>query len=198
MGLDFRYQEGQTPINPSEMEGLKIGSITLQSELNEWEQLNIERAVLWLSSKQFPEDTILSEKFIKDLHKKMFGDVWNWAGTFRKSDKNIGVSWYEIPSYIKPLLDDVRFWIKNGTYPPDEIALRFKHRIVSIHCFPNGNGRHARLFADTLIEKVFQRQSFSWYQGSTMKPEIIRNLYISALKEADKGNIDPLLKFARS
>lgn len=147
MGLNLKYAEGQTPLSEEEKEGLKIKSITTQQELDEFEQLNIEKAVEWVIRTNLKADKIFAEKFIKDLHKKMYGDVWKWAGNFRKSNKNIGIKWAQIAIELKSLIDDTTYWLENKTYAPEEIAIRFKHRIVAIHCFPNGNGRHSRMMA---------------------------------------------------
>lgn len=116
-----------------------------KGELNEFEQLNIEKALVWTLQLKLDVDQILNERFIKTFHKKMFGDVWKWAGRFRQSEKNIGVHWFEIGLELKKLRDDTKYWIENNTFSPEEIAIRFKHRIVSIHCFSYGNGRHSRL-----------------------------------------------------
>jgi len=198
MGLKLNYQEGQTPINEDEKKDLLIKSITTQSELDEHEQLNIEKAVEWIISTKFKSDDILTEQFIKKLHKKMYSDVWKWAVKFRKSEKNIGVEWVKIGIELKYLLDDTKFWIENKTFSHDEITIRFKHRLASIHCFPNGNGRHSRLMADIIIESIFEKEIFSWSNSNMVKPDETRKKYISAIKEADNNNIIPLLKFARS
>lgn len=198
MGLEFTYKEGQTPIDEDEKSGLKIKSITTQKELDEFEQLNIEKAVEWTIYSNFKTEKILSEKFIKDLHKKMYGDVWKWAGEFRKSDKNIGIRWTQIGIALKNLLDDTKFWIENKTYSPEEIAIRFKHRIVAIHCFPNGNGRHSRMMADIIIESIFGQDAFTWNRSNMVKADETRKNYILALKEADNGNINPLIEFAKN
>ena len=150
MGLDLEYEEGQTPLNEEEKEGLLIKTITTHAELDEYEQLNIENAIEWLIKQKLKKETILTDHFIKVLHKRMFGKVWKWAGEFRQSEKNIGVKWINIWHDLKVLLDDTNYWIDNATFPPDEIAIRFKHRLVNIHCFPNGNGRHSRLMADII------------------------------------------------
>ena len=128
----------------------------------------------------------------------MLGDVWHWAGTFRRSDKNLGVEWTRIGVELKMLLDDSKYWIRNRTYDPDEIAIRFKHKLVKIHCFSNGNGRHSRLMADILIEKVFKREVFSWKRSNMVKPDHIRREYIQAIQQADKGEMAPLIQFARA
>ena len=196
MGLDLNYTDGQTPLDEDEKEGLKIKSITTQKELDEFEQLNIEKAVEWTIRTNLKSEKILTEKFIKDLHKKMYGDVWKWAGEFRKTDKNIGIKWPQIGIELKNLIDDTKYWLENNTYPPNEIAIRFKHRIVAIHCFPNGNGRHSRMMADIIIESIFGKEIFSWHGSNMVRADETRKQYITALKEADQGNIKPLIKFA--
>ncbi|ASS50559.1 MAG: cell filamentation protein Fic [Candidatus Fluviicola riflensis] len=198
MGLDLQYEHGQTPLDEEEKEGLKIKSITTQRELDEFEQLNIEKAVEWTIHASLKSEKIVTEKFIKDLHKKMYGDVWKWAGEFRKTDKNIGIKWPLIELELKNLVDDTNYWIEHKTYSPEEIAIRFKHRIVAIHCFPNGNGRHSRMMADVIIEAIFKKEVFSWHKSNMVKPDETRKKYISALKEADNGNINPLLTFAQN
>ena len=198
MGLKLLYNDGQTPLDEDEKEGLKIKSITTQGELDEFEQLNIEKAVEWIIHKNFTAEKVLTENFIKSLHKKMFSEVWKWAGEYRKTDKNIGVTWTQIGIELKNLIDDTKYWIKHNTFLTDEIAIRFKHRLVSIHCFPNGNGRHSRLMADIINESIFNNTSFNWHQSNMVKANEIRKKYIKALKEADKGNITTLIKFAKS
>ncbi len=198
MGLELDYKDGQTPLEEEEKEGLKIKSITTQEELDEFEQLNIEKAVEWTIHTKLKPENILTEKFIKNLHKKMYGDVWKWAGEFRKTEKNIGIPWTKIGIELKNLLDDTKYWIENKTYSPEEVAIRFKHRIVSIHCFPNGNGRHSRMMADIVIESMFGKEIFSWHQSNMVKANETRKEYINALRKADNGNIAPLIKFAKN
>jgi len=198
MGLDLIYSDGQTPLDDEEKLGLKIKSITTHGELDEFEQLNIEKALEWTIHSKLKPERILSEKFVKQLHKKMYGDVWKWAGEFRKSDKNIGIRWTQISVALSSLLDDTKYWVKNKTFEPEEIAIRFKHRIVSIHCFSNGNGRHSRMMADVIMESIFNRQPFPWHQSNMVYADATRKKYIHALKNTDNGDIKPLLAFARS
>lgn len=198
MGLELQYNDGQTPLDEEEKEGIKIKSITTQGELDEFEQLNIEKAIEWTIRTNLKEERILTEKFIKYLHKKMYNDVWKWAGEFRKADKNIGINWIQVGVELKNLIEDAKYWVENKTFSPEEIAIRFKHRIVAIHCFPNGNGRHSRLMADIIIESIFENEIFSWRKSNMVKANETRKVYIKALREADNGNIDPLIKFARS
>jgi Fic-DOC domain mobile mystery protein B len=201
MGLiGLSYEEGQTPLDEDEKDGLLIPSITTQGELDEVEQRNIEDAILWTIQRRrkFTADEILTEQFIKELHRRMFSSVWQWAGAFRNSNKNIGVDKYQIGIELKMLLDDCKFWIANSTFSPDEIALRFSHRIVAIHCFSNGNGRHSRLIADLIIEKIFGGKVFSWSGQNLVKGGEPRSAYLTAIREADKGRYELLLSFARS
>lgn len=192
---DFEYAPGATPLDPDEAEGLIPGHITTQGELNEWEQHNITTGMTWAYGRRHPD--LVSEKFLLDLHKRMFNQTWRWAGTFRRSDKNIGPSWHTVPVHLKQLLDDTRYQIDHQSFPPDELVARFHHRLVLIHPFPNGNGRHARLIADLLIEKL-GGQPFTWGGGSLEKAGNIRAQYIAALRAADQGNIGPLMAFIRN
>ena len=198
MGLDLEYQNGQTPLDEEEKVGLRIGLITTRGELDEYEQQNIEIAYQWVLDRNFKPDDVFTEDFICSIHKRMYGEVWAWAGAFRKTNKNIGIEFWQIPMQLKLLLDDARFWHENKTFPPDEMALRFKHLLVSIHCFPNGNGRHSRLMADIMIEKIYKQPPFSWGAANLKKPGDARREYLKAVKAADKGDYNLLLSFARS
>ena len=198
MGLDLDYIDGQTPLDEDEKDGLLIPTIATRGELDEFEQQNIEQAVQWTLTRNFKLEAIFTEPFVRNVHKRMYKQVWSWAGEFRKTNKNIGVDKWQIPTALKYLLDDARFWHENNTYPPDEIAVRFKHRIVSIHCFPNGNGRHSRLMADIIIEKLYKQPVFSWGAANLSSQSDTRSDYLKAVKTADKGEYSLLLAFARS
>jgi Fic-DOC domain mobile mystery protein B len=198
MGLEINYIDGQTPLSEEEKDGLKIPSITTREELDEFEQLNIEKAIQWTFGKKIKAEELLSEKFVKDLHKRMYGDVWKWAGSFRISEKNLGIKSYLIPVQLKQLIDDAKFWYENNTFPSAEIAIRFKHELVSIHCFPNGNGRHSRLMADLILEKLYGEPFLSWGSSNLVNVTDKRKEYIAALKQADKRQIEPLISFAKS
>ena len=186
--------DGRTELTEEEREGLIPSYITLRSELNEAEQANILEAEEWAFARK---RDLLQEGFLNNLHKRMYGNVWRWAGRYRTSGKNIGIDAYRIPTELRQLLDDCRYWIENGTYEPDEIAVRFHHRIVSIHCYPNGNGRHARLAADLLLKSMGQER-FSWGGKNLVDVGETRERYIGALQAADEHNIAPLLEFVRS
>ncbi|MGI8583145.1 MAG: mobile mystery protein B [Chitinophagaceae bacterium] len=198
MGLELIYDEGQTPLDEEEKEGLLLKTISTRAELDEAEQLNIEEALEWTMKKNFSIRDILSEDFINGLHKRMYRDVWRWAGDFRKTEKNIGIDWTIIPIELKTLIDDCKFWIENKIFSDDEISIRFKHRLVSIHCYSNGNGRHSRLIADVTISHVCSKPVFTWGTGDLVKAGQIRKKYIESLRAADKGNYDQLLAFSRT
>ncbi|GAB5489659.1 MAG: mobile mystery protein B [Parasphingorhabdus sp.] len=186
--------EAATPLDPDEREGLIPSYVTLRRELNEAEAMNIAEAERWAFSRK---RDVLSEGGIRTLHKHMFGKVWKWAGEFRKTERNIGIDPIRIGVELKTLLDDVIFWIDNEIYPPDEIAVRFHHRLVAIHPFPNGNGRHARLAADILIKQL-GGDRFTWGRTSMVNPGDTRKTYIAALQKADRHDISDLIAFARS
>ncbi|PWN05253.1 mobile mystery protein B [Rhodohalobacter mucosus] len=192
----FDYPDGATPIDENEKEGLLIPYISTLEELNEWEQRNITDAYSWLDRTRRKD--YLSEEFIRKLHEAMFGKVWVWAGEYRRTDKNIGVDWAQIPVHFRQLLGDVRYWIDYETYSPDEIAARFHHRMVQIHLFPNGNGRHARVMTDVLLQKVLDQEPFTWGSGNLIEKGDVRAAYIKALRSADVHNYQPLLDFVRS
>ena len=199
MMLNLAYPPGATPLDADELASLIPGHITTQGELNEWEQLNILQGEAWAAKTR---REILNEGFLRQLHKQMFGETWRWAGAFRKSDKNIGVDWLCIGVELKKLLDDVRFQVEHGSFPVDEIAVRFHHRLVAIHPFPNGNGRHARLVADLLVQRLGQPR-FTWGRRALADTTLVdatdmRRDYIVALQAADARDYTLLLAFARS
>lgn len=198
MGLELEYKDGQTPLSEEEKEGLLIKTITTHGELDEFEQMNIEKAIEWTLTKKFKKENIISEDFVKALHKKMFNNVWAWAGKFRMSEKNLGVNYHLIGICLKQLNDDCLFWIDKETYSEEEIAIRYKHTIVNIHCFANGNGRHSRLIADIIINHIFNKNVFTWSRTNLIKKGEERSNYLNAIREADKKNIQPLIAFAKS
>jgi Fic-DOC domain mobile mystery protein B len=190
----FEQPDDATLLTPEEMRELIPAHIAYRSELNEAEQENIARAQDWaLKSRRDP----LTEKFVTDLHKRMLGDVWRWAGKIRISERNLGIPFYEIPTALRQLLEDAKAWIEYKSYPPDEIAVHFHHRLVQIHPFLNGNGRHSRLMADLLVMRL-GGERFSWGSANLQAAGDLRERYIAALKAADNHEIGPLLVFARS
>ena len=196
MGLNDNLPAGATPLDGEELEGLLPTHLVNRSQLNEWEQQNIESALLWLSRQRRPRP--LEESWLRRLHREMFGQSWRWAGKYRSSDKSIGVDWRQIRMQMPALLADIAFQLEHQVGPLDHIAVSFHHRLVSIHPFPNGNGRHARLIADVLVEQ-FGAPRFSWGGTSSLvDATALRQHYIAALQRADRGDISDLLAFARA
>jgi len=185
--------DASTPLSHEELQGLRLSYITLRHELNEAEQANILAASQRARRRKF----VLSEQNLNRLHGEMFGDVWNWAGAFRTTNKNIGVPYHEIAERLRVLLDDCIYWHRHAAYPLDEIAARFHHRLVQIHPYPNGNGRHARLAADLLLESM-DRQAFTWGSASLVSAGETRARYIAALQSADNHDYQQLFAFVRS
>ena len=194
----FHEPDDATPLAHEEREGLLQTWIAHRHELNEAEQANIVKASAWARRRRNAKASdLLKEEFVKALHKRMLGEVWNGAGTYRRSERNIGIAGHRIPMDMPMMLDDVAFWIQHRTYPSDEIAVRLHHRLVAIHPFANGNGRHARLMADLLIERL-GGAAFSWGGGTLSSMSDLRARYVTALRSADNHDIEPLLVFARS
>lgn len=190
----FVEPEGATPLDPDELEGLKFKHITTRGELDELEQANITQGLRWIARRRGGD--ILDDAFVRTLHKRLFGDVWSWAGTYRLREKNIGIDPIQISVQLRYLLGDARFWVENGTYEPLEAAARFHHRMVQIHPFPNGNGRHARIAADIFLKDYFDHAPITWASGVDLQADNERRSdYIAALRSADKGDFGPLLEF---
>lgn len=191
----FDADDANTSITREEREGLIPTYITTRRELNEAEQININNGDRWAFARKGRE--VLDEVFLRRLHKEMLGKVWRWAGKYRTTDRNIGVDRWRIEPELRALLNDVRYWIDHRTYSLDEITVRFHHRLVSIHPFPNGNGRHARLAADLLALQLGIPR-FTWGSANLVEEAETRRRYVAALRAADVHDIEPLLAFARS
>ena len=190
----MKYPEGATPLDPDEMDGLRHKHVTTREELNYLEQANIQKGLQWM--KRSRQSDIIQESYVRELHRQLFGEVWSWAGTFRTTEKNIGVDPRKISVQLRNLLDDVRYWIEHKAYAPEEIAIRFHHGLVAIHPFPNGNGRHARVMADALMLKIFKKPPIRWTGGKNVQEMgKRRSEYILGLQMADQGDYDSLLEF---
>ena len=193
--MHFQYAPGATPLDPDEAAGLIPSHIATQADLNVWEEANILQGARW-AMRQKKRD-LLDEGFLRDLHRQMFDRTWVWAGTFRASNKNIGVDWTQVAVNLRDLLDNTRYQIEHQTFDLDELVVRFHHRLVWIHAFPNGNGRHARLMADVLAMRLGLPR-FSWGGNALASGGVLRQNYLDALRTADVGRMDDLLRFARS
>jgi Fic-DOC domain mobile mystery protein B len=193
----FTAGDGNTPLSPEEQADL-IPNLATKEELNEWERQNILEAYTWaLETKSLSRYDPLMEPYVRELHLRMFDQTWKWAGRYRTTEKNIGIPHYQIRDSLAALLGDVRYWLEQKTYASDEIAIRFHHRLVFIHLFPNGNGRHARLMADLLARRQ-NRPVFTWGSADIAQSGDFRSEYLKALRMADKNDIRALLAFARS
>ena len=192
--MRFEYAAGATPIDADEALGLIPSHIATQADLNTWEEANIVDGTRWITQQKIASN--LNETLLRNLHRHMFNKTWRWAGTFRNSNKNIGVDWQQISLELRNLLDNTTYQIKHQTMTEDEIALRFHHRLVWIHAFPNGNGRHARLITDALISDL-GGEKFSWGEKRWGATSITRQNYLSALRAADYGHFESLREFLR-
>jgi len=181
--------DANTPLTAEEREQLIPAYITLRHELNEAEQINIGQALRWAAARK--KRDVLDQNFLRQLHKRMFGDVWRWAGQYRTSARNIGADAYRITMDVHQAIDDACYWIEHETYPPDEIAVRFSHRLVAIHPFPNGNGRFSRLIGDLLAQQL-EQEPFTWGRANLVDAGETRARYIEALRAADNHDIKPL------
>lgn len=186
-----------TPLDPDEAKQL-IPSLDTKEAVDQYEEENISSARAWvLSPRRLAHIDPFDEPLVRELHRRMFDKTWLWAGKYRKTEKNLGVPVHEIYNRLGALLGNGRYRVEHQVFSPDEIAVRFHHELVLIHPFPNGNGRHARLYADMIALKL-ARPEFTWGSANLVNPGKARNAYISALKAADAGDIKPLLAFARS
>jgi Fic-DOC domain mobile mystery protein B len=190
----FATDDASTPLTPEERRDLIPSYVTLRSELNEVEALGVARGEVWALSRK---RDALSESFLRQLHRRMFGDVWRWAGRYRDSERSIGVPAWRIGPDMAQALDDGRYWIANDSWPADEIAARLHHKLVAIHPFPNGNGRWSRLAAD-LVAIQLARPRFSWGRANLASPSQTRSQYVAALRLADQGDYSALFAFVRS
>jgi Fic-DOC domain mobile mystery protein B len=188
--------EGNIPLSPEELADL-IPNLATKQELNEWERENILRAREWAFADRSAASDLASDGYVRKLHAKMFDQTWKWAGEYRRTEKNLGVPVHQVRERLVSLFGDALYWIQNNTYTTDEIAVRFHHRLVLIHPFPNGNGRHARLIADLIAMKL-GRPAFTWGSANLVKPSEARMAYLHAIRAADNGDIQPLVRFARS
>jgi Fic-DOC domain mobile mystery protein B len=186
--------DASTPLTADEKNGLLPTYITTRGQLNQAEQKNIFTAQRWAFQRR---RDVLDMDFMRELHWRMFHEVWAWAGAFRTTPRNIGAEARDIAPELRKLLDDVKVQIQYGSYPPDEIAGRFHYRLVAIHPFPNGNGRHGRLATDLLAVQLGQER-FTWGRRELITAGTDRADYIAAIRTADRQDFAPLLAFMRS
>jgi Fic-DOC domain mobile mystery protein B len=193
--MNWDYPPGATPLDPEEEEGLIPKHIVNHGQLNEWEFQNVLEGERWAFGRK--QKNMLEAQFIRRLHKRMFGDTWRWAGTFRVTEKNIGVDPVRIQPTLHDLCEDVQAQLQHRSYPIDEIAARFSHRMVLIHPFANGNGRFSRTIADLLLVQN-GAERFTWGAQDLAAESDVRKAYLHALRAADAKDYGPLLAFVRS
>ena len=195
MVINFDYEPGATPLDPDEAAGLIPSHISTHAQLNEWEMVNILKGERWAFSRK--RKNIFESDFIRQLHKRMFGDTWRWAGSFRTTEKSIGVDPLQIPSALFNLCADAKTQLEHKSFPLEEIAVRFSHRLVAVHPFANGNGRFSRTIADLLLVQ-HGAERFTWGASNLVTEGDVRQRYLHALRAADARDYDPLLAFVRS
>lgn len=191
----FQEPEDATPLEPEEREGLRLTWVTTRADLNIAEQDNIDKGAAWAFRARKPD--LMTVDFVLQLHKRMFGDVWSWAGQYRRTERNIGIAPHMIGVQTSQLMGDAAYWVENGTYEPTELAVRLHHKLVYIHPFPNGNGRHARMMADLVLRRL-GAPALSWGGGSLADLNELRRAYVDALRLADREDYDALIAFSRS
>lgn len=197
MTLELHEPLGATPLTPDEMLGLKVKHITNRGELNELEGANIVEGLTWIERRPKSFD-ILTDDVARIVHKRLFGQIWGWAGVYRLTEKNIGVPVWNISTEMRTCLDDARYWRENGTYEPLEAAARLHHKLVWIHPFANGNGRWARIMADAYLALADGDSFLDWSGGSTLTAESAhRAKYIASLRAADQFEFEPLINFVK-
>ena len=195
MTFELHEPTGATPLTPDELLGLKAKHITTRGELNELEEENIIEGLTWLDRRPKSFD-VLSDGAAREVHKRMFGQVWDWAGVYRLTEKNIGVQVWQISTEMRTCLDDARCWRENGTYEPVEAVARYHHKLVWVHPFANGNGRWARIMADAYLATIDPDKFLDWSGNGTLNSDSAhRARYIAALREADAYEFGPLLEF---
>ena len=190
----FQEPDGATPVDPDEIKGLKFKHVTTRGELNELEQANIQQGLRWLQRRRTGD--VLTDEFTRNLHTRLFGEVWSWAGSYRQTEKNIGIDPLQIAVQLRELFENAKFWVEHDTYNPLEAAARYHHRLTQIHPFVNGNGRHARISADTLLKDYYDHLPIDWAKGNNLEISgTRRNDYITALRAADAQHFDLLFVF---
>lgn len=199
MSLFEEVDENATPLGPDDRLELKLSDITFRHELNEAEFDNIAKGELWAQRSRVD---ILTVDFANELHRRMYGEVWGWAGRYsREQNRRIGVDFHLIPIELRNALNDAKAWCEHTSYAIDEIGVRLHWRLVTIHPYPNGNGRWSRLMADLLVRRL-GRERFTWGSGGQLqalsKATEIRERYLAALRKADNQVFEDLIAFARS
>jgi Fic-DOC domain mobile mystery protein B len=187
--------DGATPLEDEDLEGLKPSWIVDRGDLNAAEADNIAAAIAKWERRSRPTETLLDDKVVRELHRDMYGDVWAWAGTYRTREMTIGVDPYTVSVELRNLVEDSKYWFaENSSMSLTEAAARFHHKLVFIHPFRNGNGRLARQMTDLLLVSR-GRAPLTWGRTDLGQTGDARTSYLAALRAADRGDFDPLLRF---
>ena len=198
MTFELHEPAGATPLTPDELLGLKAKHIATRGELNELEGENIIAGLTWLDRRPKSFD-LLTDAAVREIHKRLFGEIWDWAGIYRLTDKNIGVPVWHISTELRTCLDDAQYWREHKSFDPLEATARLHHRLVWIHPFANGNGRWARIMADAYLARIDPKAFLDWSGAGTLNAESQhRTAYIAALRAADQHDFDPLVALVRS
>lgn len=198
MGLKLEPKKGDTVLAPEELDMLIPQHVTNRTQLDEVEQANFEEGLLWLKTqKNITAEKLFSKDFQDKLHVEMFGQVWEWAGQTRTRETNIGVMPYQIEIDRKQLNDDAIHWCETEVMTPKQLAIRFHHQLVQIHCYPNGNGRHGRIMADLIVEKLYELNKLEWITKDLIHESEARGVYIDAMKLADNHDYKPLFSLIK-
>lgn len=195
--FSFKDRDGQTPLPPELQKGLKLKHIQNMGELDEFEEKNIAEGLVWLKKNN---ENYRQYNFWEKLHKKLFGNVWSWAGKLR--DHELDNPYFLLPHHIRPALktleDDFEYWLKKREISFNEIAARFHERIETIHPFPNGNGRFGRILVEHFCLKE-KAEVPKWGMAIKNDPKLRREKYIDALDEARRTKkYEVLIKFMYS
>jgi Fic-DOC domain mobile mystery protein B len=194
---------GETPLTDQDLQGLKLPFVKTRAQLSAVEGPNIVSGKEWaLRSRKSRVPNMLTVEYLRELHRRMFNDVWDWAGQIRLTELQNAFA-ASVPD-IRPQLsilyaDAAEYWLTDKRMTPEEFAVRLHRRVVKIHPFRNGNGRHSRLLADLVLSKHFGIEPFTWggsAQLGTGDPH--RQPYLEGLKSADRGDYGPLMKLCRA
>ena len=190
--------EGATPLTADDMLGLKQMHVETREQLNELEAANILQGQIWVSGlKGLKIESVFDRNFIINLHLALFGDVWKWAGTFRTRELNIGVDPVNISVELHNFLEDAKCWIEFDHFDNLELSARIQHRLVKIHPFVNGNGRHSRMFTDIVRIFLLKEKPMKWAEAKLENMSMERSSYIQGLRKADAGDFSVFLKYLK-
>lgn len=190
MALIGEIIAGRTSLTVQDLQGLKLPFVKTRAQLSAVEGPNIvsgKQATLTSRKSRVPN--MLSVEYLRELHSRMFNDVWDWAAQIPSTELQNEFA-ASVPG-IRPQLsilyaDAIEYWLNDKRMTPEEFAVRVHHRVVKIHPFRNGNGRHSRLLADLLLSENFGLETFTWGGSAQLGAgDLYRQPYLEGLKAAD-------------